>query len=144
MPVPANIDGAVLERVCKCFADALGLDAEEVNYDSKVIGDLGAESLDFLDIAFRLEREFDIRIPRGGVEAASKAAAEAAGEVHEVGGVLTEIGLQRLSEIMPEVPKEEFVPGLKSVMVPTLFRVGTFYNIVVGLQEAKKNGTFVG
>ena len=45
--------------------DALGVDEEEVTREATLQGDLGAESIDFLDIVFRLERNFGIKIPRG-------------------------------------------------------------------------------
>jgi acyl carrier protein len=125
-------DAQIMDKVRQSFADALGLDLDEVQPDSKVIGDLGAESLDFLDIAFRLERAFDIRIPRGGVEAASREGL-AEGESYEVNGVLTAAALERLAVHMPEVPPAEFRDGLKVSEVPTLFRIHTFYNIVVKL-----------
>jgi hypothetical protein len=107
-----------------------------LRYDSRLIGDLGAESLDFLDIAFRLERAFDIRIPRGGIEAASKEGL-AEGESYEVNGVLTPAALERLAAHMPEVPRDEFRPGLKVSEVSSLMRVGTFCNVVAGLRAAK-------
>ena len=139
MSLPPNVDPAVFERVQSCIAEALGLDADEVGYDARLIGDLGAESLDFLDIAFRLERAFDIRIPRGGVEAASREGL-AEGESYEVNGVLTATALERLSAYMPEVPPEEFRVGLKVSEVPTLFRVGTFYNVVARLKGMEPGG----
>lgn len=136
MSLPAGVDQATFEKVRSCIAEALGLDADEVSYGSRLIGDLGAESLDFLDIAFRLERAFDVRIPRGGIEAASKEGL-AEGESYEVNGVLTPAALERLAAHMPEVPREEFKPGLKVSEVSSLMRVGTFYNLVVGLRAAK-------
>ena len=129
-------DTQIMEKVRQSFADALGLEMDEVQPDSKVIGDLGAESLDFLDIAFRLERAFDIRIPRGGVEAASRDGLPE-GESYEVNGVLTAAALAKLATHMPEVPPAEFKVGLKVSEVPTLFRVHTFYNIVVNLIAEK-------
>jgi acyl carrier protein len=132
-----SVDEAVFSKVQGCIAEALGLDAEEVTYGSRLIGDLGAESLDFLDIAFRLERAFDIRIPRGGIEATSKQGM-AEGESYEVNGVLTPAALERLAAHMPEVPPAEFKPGLKVSEVPTLFRVGTFYNVVTTLVAQKQ------
>lgn len=139
MSLPAGVDEAVFERVRECIAEALGLDTDEVEYDSRLIGDLGAESLDFLDIAFRLERAFDIRIPRGGVEAASREGM-AEGESYEVNGILTRRALDGLAEYMPEVPKAEFRDGLKVSEVPTLFRVGTFYNVVARLKGMEPAG----
>ena len=132
---PEDFDPAVFDRVRACFAEALGLEDDEITFEHRVIGDLGAESLDFLDIAFRLERAFDIRIPRGGIEQASREGLD--GEPYEVDGVLTRAAMERLAVHMPEVPPEEFRDGLKVSEVPTLLRVGTFYNIVVGLQKQK-------
>jgi acyl carrier protein len=136
--LPNDVDPAIFAKVQSCISEALGLDLDEVSYSSRLIGDLGAESLDFLDIAFRLERSFDVRIPRGGIEAASKEGL-GAGEHYEVSGVLTDRAREQLALHMPEVPPAEFKPGLKVSEVPTLMRVGTFYNVVVGLQaEAAK------
>ena len=64
----AELDPEIWGKVQRAFAEALGLEEDEVEPGHKVIGDLEAESLDFLDIAFRLERAFDIKIPRGGIE----------------------------------------------------------------------------
>lgn len=134
-----SADPAILGKVQRCFADALGLDVAEVEFDKSVLGDLGAESLDLLDIAFRLERAFDIRIPRGGIEQSGREGL-ADGESYEVGGVLTSAALERLAEAMPEVPRSEFRVGLKVSEVGTLLRVGTFYNISAGLLAQKAAG----
>ena len=69
----------VFAEVVDCFEEALGVEPEEVHMKAKVIDDLGAESLDFLDIAFRLERAFDIKIPRGDVKAKSQEGLEGDG-----------------------------------------------------------------
>jgi acyl carrier protein len=129
-------DPAVFAKVQSCFAEALGLDPSEIAFDARVVGDLNAESLDFLDIAFRLERAFDIRIPRGGVEQESRAGLQE-GQVYEENGVLTAFALAELQKAMPEVPPEDFRAGLKVSDIPTLFRVGTFYNLVLRLQAEK-------
>ncbi len=55
----------VFEKVQAALVDALGVDEEEVTPTATMVGDLGAESIDFLDIVFRLEKSFDIKIPRG-------------------------------------------------------------------------------
>ena len=54
----------VYEKVQAALVDALGVDDEEVTPDATMVGDLGAESIDFLDIVFKLEKAFDIQIPR--------------------------------------------------------------------------------
>ena len=55
----------VFSKVQSALVDALGVDAEEVTPTARLVGDLGAESIDFLDIVFRLEKSFNIKIPRG-------------------------------------------------------------------------------
>lgn len=55
----------VFEKVREALVDALGVDEDEVTSEATLVGDLGAESIDFLDIVFKLERAFDIKIPRG-------------------------------------------------------------------------------
>lgn len=60
MPVNAEVFGKVKETL----VDALGVDDDEVTEEATMVGDLGAESIDFLDIVFKLEKTFDIQIPR--------------------------------------------------------------------------------
>src|SRR5436190_16890062 len=55
---------AIYEKVSATLADSLNVDAEEIRPEATLQGDLGAESIDFLDIVFRLERGFGIKIPR--------------------------------------------------------------------------------
>ena len=54
----------VFEKVQAALVDALGVDDEEVTPEATLVGDLGAESIDFLDIVFKLEKAFNIQIPR--------------------------------------------------------------------------------
>jgi acyl carrier protein len=55
----------VFDKVQAALVDALGVDDDEVTPEATLVGDLGAESIDFLDIVFRLEKAFSIKIPRG-------------------------------------------------------------------------------
>jgi acyl carrier protein len=54
----------VFEKVRAALVDALGVDDDEVTPEATMVGDLGAESIDFLDIVFKLEKAFSINIPR--------------------------------------------------------------------------------
>ena len=54
----------VFEKVQAALVDALGVDDDEVTPEATMVGDLGAESIDFLDIVFKLEKAFGITIPR--------------------------------------------------------------------------------
>ncbi len=58
---------AVYPKVAETMADALGCDVEQLPLDIPLIEGLDAESIDFLDIVFRLERAFKVKIPRGKI-----------------------------------------------------------------------------
>ena len=132
-----NLDAKIWTVVHEVFQDALELDPEEVEFGSKVIAELEAESIDFLDIAFQLEKSFQIKIPRGGIEKAARGDTEDDGL--NADGTLTSSALEALKEAMPEVPSDEFIAGLKPTDIPNLFRVGTFYNLVVKLMAEKSS-----
>lgn len=55
----------IFEKIKTCLVEALGVDEDEVTPQATLVGDLGAESIDFLDIVFRLEKTFNIKVPRG-------------------------------------------------------------------------------
>ena len=60
--MPSNEE--VFDKVKEALVDALGVDDDEVTAEATMVGDLGAESIDFLDIVFKLEQAFGITIPR--------------------------------------------------------------------------------
>ncbi len=136
MPVDRDHVFAVVQE---CFAEALGLDEDEVTMDATVIDDLGAESLDFLDISFRLEEAFEIKIPRGDIQRSAEEEAAQGGEPFEIDGVLTAHGLAKLREALPEVAEDRFRDDLTVREIPMLFTVETFVNLVVRLLEEKEN-----
>jgi acyl carrier protein len=125
---------AVLPKVADTIADALGCDLDQVKPDASLIGDLGAESIDFLDIVFRLERAFKVKIPRG------KLVEDARGDLPEAefekSGVVTEAGVQRLKTFLSEVPAAKFPAPLKVADIPRLFTVETFCKMVIRQQKA--------
>ncbi|MDD5556270.1 MAG: acyl carrier protein [bacterium] len=57
----------VYAKVKECLVEALGVEEGEIRPEARIMEDLGAESIDFLDIVFRLEKAFNIKIPRGGL-----------------------------------------------------------------------------
>lgn len=59
-----SVNPEVFGKVKETLIDALGVDDDEVTEVATMVGDLGAESIDFLDIVFKLEKSFDIQIPR--------------------------------------------------------------------------------
>ena len=130
MPVEITKDEilAVYPKVAQTMADALGCDVEEVALNVPLIEGLGAESIDFLDIVFRLERAFKVKIPRGKlVEDARGDLSQAA---FEEKGYLTEVGLKRLREYLSEVPADRFRSPMRVADIPRLFTPETFCRIV--------------
>jgi len=125
---------AVFPKVAATMADALGCDLEKVQLEASLIDDLAAESIDFLDIVFRLERAFKVKIPRG------KIVEEARGDLSEAefdrGGIVTDAGLARLKSFLSEVPEERFKAPLKVADIPRLFTTETFCKMVIRQQNA--------
>jgi len=125
---------AVYPTVAQILADALGCDVDRVKLDASLIEDLDAESIDFLDLVFRLERAFKVKIPRG------KIVEDARGDLPESDfeqkGYVTEVGLKRLREFLSEVSPERFRTPMKSADIPRLFTPETFCKVVVRAQRA--------
>jgi acyl carrier protein len=132
-------ESVIFEKVKESVVEALGVDEEEVTANALLFDDLGAESLDLLDIVFRLEKEFSIKIPRGGIqaEALSAEGENLKDEDLAVDGVLTPLGIQKLKETMPELDPARITEGFRADDIPTLFTVQTFVNITKKLLEDK-------
>lgn len=94
----------VFEKVQGALVDALGVEEEEVTPQATLVGDLGAESIDFLDIVFRLEKAFGIEIPRS--ELFPEDILTSAEYVED--GKVTESGLAELRKRMPFVDLTKF------------------------------------
>jgi len=129
-------DREIAEKVRNIIAEALALEPAAVKNESLLMGDLGAESLDYLDIVFKIERTFGIQITRGEMQKAARG--DMSEEEFAPAGVVSDRGLERLRELMPEA-KERIVPGLRPVQILGLFSVQTFIRMV----EAKKQGVTV-
>ncbi len=121
------------QAVRELVAEALARDVGEVKLESLLMEELGAESLDFLDIVFKLERAFDIQITRGEMERAARGTMS--DEEFAPAGLISEAGLARLRELMPEAAGR-IQPGLRPAQILALFSVQTFINMV----EAKQQG----
>ena len=132
-PITKTEVEAVYPTVAKTIADALGCDLEEVKPDASLINDLGAESIDFLDLVFRLERAFKVKIPRG------KIIEDARGDLPEAAfeqkGVVTEPGLVTLRSFLSEVPPDRIKAPLKVADIPRLFTPETFAKLVIRAQR---------
>ena len=118
----------IFAEVQEVLIDALGLDDDEVTPDATLTGDLGAESIDFLDIVFRLEKTFSIKIPPGDLfpdNVLNNPDFVAEGKV-------TDAGLVKLKESMPHVEFGDFDQDPDVNKLSELFKVQTIVNYVVG------------
>lgn len=123
----------IYPKVRDIVAEVLVVDEDEVSLDSRLIADLGAESIDFLDLVFQLEKEFSVKIPRGQLE--KNARGELTDEEFEQGGVLTDKGLKALKGYLSEVPSEYFKDNMKVGDIPSLFTVETFCKLIAFAKE---------
>ncbi len=115
----------IYEKVAETLVDALGLDDDEVTPEATLVGDLGAESIDFLDIVFRLEKTFDLKIPRGELFPENLTAGDPE-LVQE--GVVTDKGISMLKEKLPFADVEKFASDPKVENIGDLFTVQMVVN----------------
>jgi acyl carrier protein len=117
----------IFSTVRACVADVLAIDPGKVTPDASLIADLGAESLDFLDLVFRLETEYGVKIPRDGIRLAAQ---DGLADGFEKAGVLTDDALERMRILMPEIPAAKLASGLRTHQIPELFTTETFVRLV--------------
>jgi len=110
----------IYAKVTETLVDALGVDEDEVTPEATLVGDLGAESIDFLDIVFRLEKNFNIKIPRGELFPENLASADS-GFVKD--GKVTDEGIAELRKRMPHADVDKLAADPKVENIQDLFTV---------------------
>ena len=121
----------VAEKVQEILVDALGVDDDEVTEEATLMGDLGAESIDFLEIVFNLEKAFDIKVPREELFPAELAS----NEEYVADGKLTDAGIDKLKTAMPHLDLGDFESDPDVNKMSDLFTVASIINFV----QAKLN-----
>lgn len=117
----------IYEEVKEVLIDALGLDDDEVTEGATLMGDLGAESIDFLDIVFRLEKSFEIKIPR---EELFPAESLMGNPDYVANGKLTEKGIAELKAKMPHTDISAFQDDPDVNKLADLFNVSSVVNFI--------------
>jgi len=123
--MPTNDE--IYAKVSDTLMDALGVDDDEVTPEATLVGDLGAESIDFLDIVFRLEKNFDVKIPRGELFPENIASSDS-GFVQD--GVVTEDGIAELRQRMPHADVDSFAADPKVENIQDMFTVQMIVNFL--------------
>ena len=124
----------IYTKVSDTLVEALNVDKEDISPDSTLQGDLGAESIDFLDIVFRLEREFGIKIPRGELFPESIFQGDP-DFVHN--GRVTDKGLRELRERMPFADLTGFVKNPEVSHLSDLFTVDLITRYIQGKLQSR-------
>jgi len=122
----------ILDKVRETLVDALGVDDDEVTESATLVGDLGAESIDFLDIVFRLEKNFGIKIPRGELFPENLTADSS----YVADGKITAAGIDMLRQKMPHANIDALAADPKVGNIQSLFTV----NMIVNFVERKLAG----
>ena len=122
----------IFQAVQEVMIDALGVDDDEVTADATLMGDLGAESIDFLDIVFRLEKSFEIKIPREELFPAESMMTD---PEFVNNGKLTEKGLAEIKAKMSHTDFSSFESDPDINKLGNLFTVNSIVNYI----ESKLN-----
>jgi acyl carrier protein len=133
--MPTMTREAIFEKVSETLVDSLNVDEDEIRPESTLQGDLGAESIDFLDIVFRLERGFGIKIAREELFPESIFQ----GDPQFVqNGKVTPKGLEELRQRLPFANVDAFASDPQVANLSTLFTVEMIAKFIEGrLQTAK-------
>ncbi|MFJ9583188.1 acyl carrier protein [Streptomyces acidicola] len=127
---------ALLPAVQEAIADALGIDEAEVLPDATLLGDLGAESIDLLDILFRIERVSGIKVTvadigdllQGGIPD------EEFGDENEV---VNDTGLSHLEQVLPQFDRSQLSEPLTADGVLGLFTVQNLLDLLTSRTAAR-------
>lgn len=117
----------VFAKVRDILVEALGVDEPDVTPDAAIMGDLGAESIDILDIIFRLEKGFGIKIPTGDLFPDNVLN----NPEFVVNGKLTPAGVAKLKETTPHIDYGDFESDPEVNKLMGLFKVQTIVNYVL-------------
>jgi len=121
----------IFGKVRTVLVDALGVDEEEVTMAARLTTDLHAESIDFLDIVFRIEKAFGFKIGQGELFPDNINDPK-----YVQDGVVNAAGLALLRERMPHVDFSEFAKNPKLEKVSEIFTVGSLVSFVAAKLNA--------
>ena len=125
---------ALLGIVCEAVANALGVDDDEAAPDATLMDDLGAESIDLLDILFRIERSVGVKIQ------ASDLGDEIQGGIPDeefgAGGNVSRKGLEHLTTVMPQIDLEALTGKLQAEEIMSHFTVENLADMVANKAAA--------
>lgn len=127
----------IFEVVKEGLVEVLGVDEGDVAMDSSFYDDLGAESLDLLDIFFRIEKEINVRISMREVQKILQGDLSEE-EFFDENGIVKPAGLEHLQKLLPDCNLTEIAEELDQVKLFSLFTVQHLVDIIA--DKASKGG----
>ena len=124
----------IFNKVSTTLVDALAVDEDDVKRDATLAGDLGAESIDFLDIVFRLEKNFGIKIPKGELFPDEKLFTDAE---FVQDGKLTAKGVDELRSRLPFADVDAFAKNPETSRINDLYTVDTIVRYIATKLDKK-------
>ncbi len=121
-------ENEIFERLKPLLVEVLGVTPEKIRPESVLVGDLGAESIDLLDLSFRIEETFNVTIESNEIEC--EASKRLRGGVFEKNGRLTDEALAEIRKALPELDRGKLVSGLRKMDLPTLLTVEFFVKLI--------------
>jgi acyl carrier protein len=115
--------------VQEAVADALGIDAEEAVPEATLLGDLDAESIDLLDVLFRIEKAADVKIKVSDIAELLQGGIPDE-EFADEDDIINEVGLAQLKKSLPQIDVQELAGKLTADEVLTLFTVQNLTDLV--------------
>jgi acyl carrier protein len=118
----------VFDKLRPLVQEVTGAPEERIRMESVLMEDLGAESLDLLDLSFLVEETFGVVLVADELERQARAAMPDG--VYERHGLLTEEAIEKLRAALPEVPPERLQPGLPKLGLPKVLNMAVFVHLI--------------
>ena len=128
----------IFEELKPVLEEVLGVSPATVRLESVLVSDLGAESIDLLDLTFRIEEKFHIRIEANEIEREARKRLPA-GE-YEKDGYLTAEALDEIRKSVPELDTGKLVKGLRKMDLPSLLTVSFFVHLIARKLTVEEKG----
>ena len=128
----------IFEELKPVLEEVLGVSPATVRLESVLVSDLGAESIDLLDLTFRIEEKFHIRIEANEIEREARKRLPAG--VYEKDGYLTEEALDEIRKSVPELDAGKLVKGLRKMDLPSLLTVSFFVRLIARKLAVEEKG----
>jgi len=129
-------ESEIFEAMKPLLVDVLGVAPETIRLESVLVADLGAESIDLLDLTFRIEERFKVRIESNEIE--REAVKRLGGAPYEQNGLLTDEALAEIRAAAPELDASKIVKGLRKMDLPSLLTVSFFVRLVAKKKETQR------